>query len=54
MQTFKFNDSRDVEIQKGTSLLSHVVLKGPSVIGENNTIYQFSTIGENTPDKKFY
>ena len=44
---------RDVEIQKGTSLLSHVVLKGPSVIGENNTIYQFSTIGENTPDKKF-
>ena len=44
---------RDVEIQKGTSLLSHVVLKGPSVIGENNTIYQFSTIGEDTPDKKF-
>ena len=44
---------KDVEIQKGTSLLSHVVLKGPTVIGENNTIYQFSTIGEATPDKKF-
>lgn len=44
---------KDVEIQKGTSVLSHVVLKGPTVIGENNTIYQFSTIGEATPDKKF-
>ena len=44
---------KDVEIQKGTSVLSHVVLKGPTVIGENNTIYQFSTIGEDTPDKKF-
>ena len=42
-----------VEIQEGTSLLSHVVLKGPTVIGKNNTIYQFSTIGEDTPDKKF-
>ena len=44
---------KDVEIQKGTSVLSHVVLKGPTVIGENNSIYQFSTIGEATPDKKF-
>ena len=43
----------DVEIQAGTSILSHVVLKGPTVIGKNNTIYQFSTIGEDTPDKKY-
>ena len=43
----------DVEIQSGTSILSHVVLKGPTVIGKNNTIYQFSTIGEDTPDKKY-
>ena len=43
----------DVEIQAGTSILSHVVLKGPTVIGKNNIIYQFSTIGEDTPDKKY-
>jgi UDP-N-acetylglucosamine acyltransferase len=43
----------DVEIKSGTSILSHVLVKGPTVIGENNTIYQFSTIGEDTPDKKY-
>jgi UDP-N-acetylglucosamine acyltransferase len=43
----------DVEIKKGTKLLSHVVLRGPTVIGEDNIFYQFSTIGEDTPDKKF-
>ena len=43
----------DVEIKSGTSILSHVVVKGPTVIGENNIIYQFSTIGEDTPDKKY-
>ena len=43
----------DVEIKKGTKLLSHVVLRGPTIIGEDNVFYQFSTIGEDTPDKKF-
>ncbi len=43
----------NVEIKKGTKLLSHVVLKGPTTVGEDNTFYQFSTIGEDTPDKKF-
>ena len=42
-----------VEIKKGTQLLSHVVLRGPTIIGEDNVFYQFSTIGEDTPDKKF-
>tara|TARA_B100000768_G_scaffold181457_1_gene204537 strand:- start:1373 stop:2152 length:780 start_codon:yes stop_codon:yes gene_type:complete len=42
-----------VEIKSGTSILSHVVIKGPTVIGKNNIIYQFSTIGEDTPDKKY-
>tara|TARA_B100001109_G_C18828215_1_gene458135 strand:- start:690 stop:1469 length:780 start_codon:yes stop_codon:yes gene_type:complete len=42
-----------VNIKKGTKLLSHVVIKGPTTIGENNTFFQFSTIGEDTPDKKF-
>ena len=35
----------DVEIEEGTSVLSHVVIKGPTKIGKNNTIYQFSSIG---------
>ena len=42
-----------VEIKKGTQLLSHVVLRGPTIIGKDNVFYQFSTIGEDTPDKKF-
>ena len=43
----------DVEIEEGTSVLSHAIIKGPTKIGKNNTIYQFSSIGEDTPDKKF-
>ncbi len=43
----------DVEIGAGTVLESHVVVKGPSVIGKNNHFYQFATIGEDTPDKKY-
>ena len=43
----------DVEIKQGSKLLSHIVLKGPTSIGEENIFYQFSTIGEDTPDKKF-
>jgi UDP-N-acetylglucosamine acyltransferase len=29
------------------------VLKGPTVIGKNNRIYQFSSVGESTPDLKY-
>ena len=43
----------DVEIMQNTKLHSHVVIKGSSLIGQNNIFYQFSTIGEDTPDKKF-
>ena len=32
---------------------SHVVVKGPSLIGRHNKIFQFSTIGEDTPDLKY-
>ena len=38
-----------VEIGNGCSIASHVVIKGPTVMGRNNRIYQFSTIGEDTP-----
>ena len=43
----------NVEIDEGTKILSHTVIKGPTRIGKNNIIYQFSSIGEDTPDKKF-
>lgn len=43
----------DVAIGPGTRIESHVVLKGPTRIGANNHIYQFSTIGEDTPDLKY-
>ena len=44
---------KNVEIKGGNKLLSHVVVKGPTSIGLDNIFYQFSTIGEDTPDKKF-
>lgn len=43
----------DVVIGPGTTVASHVVIKGPTTIGANNTIYQFSTVGEDTPDLKY-
>lgn len=43
----------DVEIGPGSRIESHVVIKGPTVIGANNHIYQFSTVGEDTPDLKY-
>lgn len=43
----------DVEIGDGTKIMSHVVVKGPTTIGKNNTIYQFSSIGEDCQDKKY-
>jgi UDP-N-acetylglucosamine acyltransferase len=43
----------EVEIGSGTIVESHVVIKGPTVIGSNNHIFQFSTVGEATPDLKY-
>lgn len=43
----------DVEIGEGTVIESHVVIKGPTRIGRHNKIYQFSTLGEATPDLKY-
>lgn len=43
----------DVEIGPGSIIESHVVIKGPTRIGSGNHIYQFSTIGEATPDLKY-
>lgn len=43
----------NVEIGEGTVVESHVVIKGPTTIGKNNRIYQFTTLGEDTPDLKY-
>ncbi len=43
----------DVEIGDNTVVSSHVVIKGPTVIGADNRIFQFSTVGEDTPDLKY-
>jgi UDP-N-acetylglucosamine acyltransferase len=43
----------DVEIGPDCILHSHVVIKGPTKIKAGNIFYQFSTIGEDTPDKKY-
>ena len=43
----------DVKIAKGTRIASHVVLKGPCVIGEDNRIFQFASIGDDPQDKKY-
>ena len=41
------------EIGEGSVIESHVVIKGPTRIGARNHIYQFSTVGEATPDLKY-
>lgn len=43
----------EVEIGAGTVIESHVVIRGPSRIGRENHIYQFSSVGEATPDLKY-
>ena len=43
----------NVSIGANTIIESHVVIKGPTTMGENNHIYQFSTVGEATPDLKY-
>ncbi|GAA5523833.1 acyl-[acyl-carrier-protein]--UDP-N-acetylglucosamine O-acyltransferase [Microbulbifer aestuariivivens] len=42
-----------VEIGDGCEIASHVVLSGPTKLGRNNRIYQFSSVGQDTPDKKY-
>ncbi|MBI5042472.1 MAG: acyl-[acyl-carrier-protein]--UDP-N-acetylglucosamine O-acyltransferase, partial [Nitrospirae bacterium] len=36
---------RDVKIGKGTKIGPHVVIEGWTEIGENNSIYQFASLG---------
>lgn len=43
----------DVEIGKGTIVESHVVIKGPTTIGRDNHLFQFSSVGERPQDLKY-
>ncbi|WP_047537793.1 acyl-ACP--UDP-N-acetylglucosamine O-acyltransferase [Methylotenera versatilis] len=42
-----------VKVGADTRIASHVVLKGPTTIGKNNQIFQFSSLGEEPQDKKY-
>jgi len=42
-----------VEIGSGTRIDSHVVVNGPTVIGQDNHIYQFASVGDDPQDKKY-
>ena len=42
-----------VKIGSGTILESHVILKGNTKIGKDNHLFQFSTVGDGSPDKKY-
>ena len=42
-----------VEIGEGTRIDSHVVINGPTIIGSENHIYQFASIGDDPQDKKY-
>ena len=44
----------DVTMGAGCKVESHVVIKGPSTIGENNHFFQFSSIGEDPQDLKYH
>ena len=43
----------NVKVDAGTTIASHVVLQGPTTIGKNNKIFQFSSLGEAPQDKKY-
>ncbi len=42
-----------VVIGADTKIESHVIIKGPTTIGKRNHIFQFSTVGDGSPDKKY-
>ncbi|MDP1755166.1 MAG: acyl-ACP--UDP-N-acetylglucosamine O-acyltransferase, partial [Methylotenera sp.] len=43
----------NVKIDAGTNIASHVAVNGPTTIGKNNQIFQFSSLGEAPQDKKY-
>ncbi len=43
----------NVKVDAGTRIASHVVINGPTIIGKNNQIFQYSSLGEAPQDKKY-
>lgn len=43
----------DVEIQEGTWIGPHVVIQGPTIIGKNNKVFQFASLGGAPQDKTY-
>lgn len=43
----------NVKIDAGTRVASHVIINGPTIIGKNNHIFQYSSLGEAPQDKKY-
>ena len=43
----------DVEIGRGCRIEAHVVIKGPTVLGADNRVHQFASIGDDPQDKKY-
>lgn len=43
----------NVVIDHGTKIGAHVVINGPTILGKNNQIFQFSSLGEMPQDKKY-
>jgi len=43
----------DVEIGRGSRVEPHVVIKGSTLIGADNHIFQFASIGDDPQDKKY-
>ena len=42
-----------VSIGSGSVIESHVIVRGPTKLGKNNHVFQFSTVGDGSPDKKY-
>jgi UDP-N-acetylglucosamine acyltransferase len=43
----------NVKIDAGTRVAGHVIINGPTNIGKNNHIFQYSSLGEAPQDKKY-
>ncbi|MDI1299609.1 acyl-ACP--UDP-N-acetylglucosamine O-acyltransferase [Methylotenera sp.] len=43
----------NVRIDSGTRVAGHVMINGPTTIGKNNQIFQYSSLGEAPQDKKY-
>jgi len=43
----------NVEIGRGCRIAGHVVINGPTRLGERNRVYQFASLGDDPQDKKY-